>query len=296
VASKSTREWLWVVLLGGWGTALPLFAHIPAVGDALRRHGVVLPPSWLVPIFGLALVLQLVYPLPFTGELVELVFGLALLFIAFWNAHAGSRASMGDASGAAATLGAWCLSLVIVVLLSGMSAHWSLRRAASVESIATAHAEVDALARDFTQVAAARGEAPTGCGLHKRLYTFVNEYDVGELAGLEFASLAVAGAPWNRIAYFLDPWNSPYWVRDHCGRKPGRRTVFVYSFGPNQRRDSLARGIGGDDIGTYLARPLRRGTRRQVMEDAAPRPGGAAQAGNRMTTGISRVVRRWYRS
>jgi hypothetical protein len=121
-----------------------------------------------------------------------------------------------------------------------------------------AHDEVAALAGDFVEIARLHRKSPTACGLHKRLYAFANEYDVTELSRLEFASLAARGAPRERIAYFLDPWNSPYWVRDQCSRRSGRRAAFVYSFGPNQRRDSSAWALGGDDIGIYLARSGRR--------------------------------------
>ena len=49
-----------------------------------------------------------------------------------------------------------------------------------------------------------------------------------------------------------DPWNSPYWIRDKCSKDRSRRSVFVYSFGPNRRRDSSHWEVAGDDIGTYV--------------------------------------------
>ena len=50
--------------------------------------------------------------------------------------------------------------------------------------------------------------------------------------------------------YFLDPWNAPYWVRDHCGED--RRRAWLYSTGPNRRRDSTRTEILGDDLAVRL--------------------------------------------
>jgi hypothetical protein len=59
----------------------------------------------------------------------------------------------------------------------------------------------------------------------------------------------------DRIGYFLDPWNNPYWV--HFQRRS--RRVILYSFGPNRRRDSHPGKDGelsGDDIGlVFFVRP-----------------------------------------
>ena len=65
-----------------------------------------------------------------------------------------------------------------------------------------------------------------------------------------FARLKVQGLPEVRADFFIDPWNSPYWIRHKC--KDKRRRVFVYSFGPNRRRDSTAWEILGDDIGAMI--------------------------------------------
>ena len=63
----------------------------------------------------------------------------------------------------------------------------------------------------------------------------------------EFAKLVEEAL---RRQYFLDPWNLPYWIRHRCSE--GRTTaVFVYSFGPNRRRDSDPGEIRGDDIGAH---------------------------------------------
>ena len=115
--------------------------------------------------------------------------------------------------------------------------------------IAAARAEVKALGRDFDS-----GRARSRCGLHKRLYAFVEQYSRRgrELLRGEFASLTAQGLSEERARYLLDPWNSPYWLRHVCtGGVP--QVAFVYSFGPNRVRDSSRRSLGGDDVGVYLA-------------------------------------------
>lgn len=52
--------------------------------------------------------------------------------------------------------------------------------------------------------------------------------------------------------YFIDPWDTAYWVRDRCNEDTGERVVFVYSMGPNRRGDSSRWRIRGDDIGVYV--------------------------------------------
>ena len=114
------------------------------------------------------------------------------------------------------------------------------------------------MAEDLRGLERARGHALSGCNLHKRVYTFERQYGFGELESMSFASLAGADRPPERIKHFLDPWNSPYCLRDHSGEASRRREVFLNSFGPNHRRDSSTRRVRGDDIGEYLMRPRSR--------------------------------------
>lgn|GEM_PF-6869366 len=52
----------------------------------------------------------------------------------------------------------------------------------------------------------------------------------------------------NRAGIFLDPWNTAYWVRDNCADDGHPDTTYLYSFGPNRRRDSTPWEIRGDDL------------------------------------------------
>ena len=108
--------------------------------------------------------------------------------------------------------------------------------------------EVEAIARDFES-----GLASSRCNLHKRVYSFVEKYNQTGLFRGDFAGLKSQGLAEERAEFFLDPWNSPYWIRDRCERSANRRLIFVYSFGPNRRRDSTRTEILGDDIGAHIS-------------------------------------------
>ncbi len=97
------------------------------------------------------------------------------------------------------------------------------------------------------------------CSAHKRLYTHVKQYDQDFLLHGRFAGLVDGGLSSSRAEFLLDPWNSPYWIRDSCGPDGSNRLAFVYSLGPNRRRDSTRTEIHGDDVGAYIfgGRPTR---------------------------------------
>ncbi len=83
------------------------------------------------------------------------------------------------------------------------------------------------------------------------------EYQQAYLLGGEYSRLLASNGNAARAEYLLDPWNSAYWIRHKC--RNGREARFIYSFGPNRRRDSSDWEIGdeaagGDDIGVHLNR------------------------------------------
>jgi hypothetical protein len=248
VASSFLRELVLIGVLGVWGSALPLLLRARRASELAQRLGLVAPPLALAPWFAAGLALYQIYPLPFTGEITELLLGIGMLLVGL----GGSALGWG---GAALRTGALLGS---VAFLSFTTVAWWTSRPADPARIAEAEREVEALAADFARIARQRGAAPTGCGLHKRLYSFVVEYGILELESLGFADLAERGADPERMRYFLDPWNSPYWVRDECGPAGRERSAFVYSFGPDRSRDSTEWELAGDDIGAYLVSPEAR--------------------------------------
>ena len=119
--------------------------------------------------------------------------------------------------------------------------------------VETTRSELERLAGDFIVT----GRPSSRCGVHKRVFTFAEEYDRHHLYEGAFANLVAQGLPEERAKYFLDPWNSPIWLRHRCIDSSRRERAFVYSFGPDRRRDSSAWEIRGDDIGVVI---FERGT------------------------------------
>ena len=106
-------------------------------------------------------------------------------------------------------------------------------------NVAAVQGELRALVADFHS-----GKLRHRCGLHKRLYTFVRQYDQDYLFEGMYSKLVAQGLPKERAEFFLDPWNSPYWVQ--CTKKGRKRFEYVYSFGPNRRRESTEWEILGE--------------------------------------------------
>jgi hypothetical protein len=234
----------------GYGVALPLVALWPATARGLAALAVVAPPVELVPSFAAAWWVYEDYPFKFSGEVTECMLALAFLFAGL----ARARELSGAAPRAGARLVAVAVASVLVAALGAANA-WASRvqRHASAGNLERVRVELAALARDFAgQATGPDGFWPTRCGLHKRLYTFRRQNDQEFLGQGAFAALKARGLPQERAEFLLDPWDSPYWIRDKCRDGGSERVVFVYSFGPNRRRDSTPWEIGGDDQGMVL--------------------------------------------
>ena len=226
-----------LLVLIGYGVLMSAIATIPRIGDRLYEWHVVASPAGLIPGFGVTAAIYAWYPQSFTGEWVEAAMGLAFLGCALLTSVA-DRAVRG---------GRPMLGHVLVALIATASTLGLLRllHGSDAERIAATRAEIAALVTDF--------ESPrlhTRCNIHKRLYTFMREYNQPYLVRGEFSEFVVASGDTTRARYLLDPWNSPYWVRHRC--TSDTTVAFVYSFGPNRRRDSTDRAIGGDDIGGFF--------------------------------------------
>jgi hypothetical protein len=183
-----------------------------------------------------------------TGEVIECAMGFGFLFAAIANAERFSGGRGGSSPSRVAGL------LALIVALAFSTAWWSQnRQSGDPANLELAKAEAAALRDDLIQISEARNEPSiTNCGLHKRLYTVVQTKKRAQpFVEGSFTGLVERGLPEARAEFFLDPWNSPYWIRDRCDTEKGRRVVFVYSFGPNRSRDSSRWEILGDDIGEY---------------------------------------------
>ncbi len=241
------------VVIGGYGVALPLLLLVPALGRLAARIRLFGPPTALVPAFAATFLLYVVYPFKFAGEVTELMLGLSFLFALL--ARVRELPPAASPVRAAAPAAEIALHGAIVLVLSLGTGFLSLNRTADPQQLAAARVELAALERGLRGVMQERGgKLGKSCKSHRRLHRYVHKYDVDELLKREFSSLSGQGVPEERVEFFLDPWNSPYWIRDRCTRNKKRRSTFVYSLGPNRRRDSSRWEIRGDDLGSYLIR------------------------------------------
>jgi len=256
VMSTDFRKLAVKMVLGLYGVALPLLAVIPGLGESLRRFGVHAAPVALVPAFGAAYWLYEEYPWKYSGETVELMMGLSFMFAALWIARGLREEDPERSESGLAAAGIFVVAFVIVFGLGMANAQAArIRRATDPAFIDLARTEVTALEHDFEKIARRPGGRLTSsCSVHKRVYSYKEKYDKDELAEGEFAKLREQGLAEERAEFYIDPWNAPYWIRDNCpdSDEDTPRRTFVYSFGPNMRRDSSALELHGDDVGSYI--------------------------------------------
>ncbi|MGI9290570.1 MAG: hypothetical protein ACR2QG_04730 [Gammaproteobacteria bacterium] len=231
----------------GFGVLLPLLALIPALANLFSRLNMPVPSLGLMPAFALTFLLYEIYPWKHTGEWVELMLGFCFLFAGLHHLYQCRNHASEDrnTSLSVLTLAGWMVAIwgisIVTVPLTQLSLTDDLTRSVAAQQ------EVKKLGRDLLS----KGRL-LKCGNHKRVYTYMEKYEFYWLQEGEFAtSLAGDGFP-ERGEYMLDPWNNPYWIRDKCASSSRQRYAFIYSFGPNGRRESTAEDIGGDDIGIRI--------------------------------------------
>lgn len=248
VVETQYRKLALQAIILGYGVVLPLLGLIPWVGRLMDRMAVVSPPLAMIPAFLAMWVTYAWYPWKHSGEWVELMLGYGLLAaIAIRASQYGSQP---------ATAGRWrkLTSLAVLwVIVSGLGIATAVasrtQRNALPENLTAVQIEIEHLKQDFQS-----GKLRTRCNMHKRVYTYVQQYGQTYLREGEFARLVEQGLPEERAEFFLDPWNSPYWIRHQCSSDRRMRSVFVYSFGPNRKRESSRYEIQGDDIGAMISR------------------------------------------
>ncbi len=226
------------VVLLGYGAFLGAVSVVPRMRRRLRHLRVVIPPPQLVMSFLTMSAIYAWYPWTHTGEWVELTMGIAFVFVAVSDS---SDISFGEIRAAQLLQPLVALTALAGFTIIGLR----ISQSADPEKVAQAELEVSALAKDFSGP-----HLHTRCSIHKRLYTFAIEYGQSFIFDGEFSALARDVRDNRRAEFILDPWNSAYWVIHSCTKD--REARFVYSFGPNRRRDSTDWEIGGDDVGAYL--------------------------------------------
>lgn len=272
VVDDELRQAAFLGLLLAYGVALPLCGVVPALRRALERLAVVLPPLGLVPAFAASALVYVAHPFDFSGEVVECAIALGFLFAALAGTRRMGRASPAPRAAVwpATNAALFGLGALALLALAAANAWWSnARRAAQPERIEMARSELLALRDDFHgELRRADGQLPSTCGLHERLYAYKRKYRHEFLGRGEFAALRQRGLHDARAQYLLDPWNTPYWLRDRCGE--GLRQVTLYSFGPNRRRDSGPWELAGDDVGVVLFPPAASGAAARAVGPTPP--------------------------
>jgi len=240
VIDTSVRRRVMQIILLGYGVILSALSVWPPVGRILGRLRIVAPHPALIVSFLAMVVVYSWYPWNHTGEWVELTMGFGFAYAALIPTQSvSSRNSKSPMRMVVIVIAAvWVLAALTVNVVR--YAH-----AVDPERVQQAQREIEALAADFNS-----GRLHTRCGIHKRIYTFVRKYQQPYLLEGEFARLLQRSGDAARAEYFLDPWNSAYWIRHNCSG--GRTAKIVYSFGPNRRRESTEWELKGKDIGAYL--------------------------------------------
>jgi hypothetical protein len=252
VMDDDLRQLAVQVVIVGYGVVLPLLGLLPIVGRLLLRLGVVVPPPELIPSFAASYWVYEEYPFEFSGEITEYMLGLGFLFAAlvrWWEIRQPGPGTPLRWRHAASVGVAWT-AVLLLGIGNAAASEWRLAR--TPELVIATSREVTAMSQDFQDRTRVRGRLATRCGVHKRVYTWVQKYDGEFLLEGRYAGLVAQGLPRERAEFFLDPWNNPYWIRDYCDTDSGARVVFLYSFGPNRRRDSNRTEIREDDVGAMI--------------------------------------------
>lgn len=240
IVANDLRQLGFIVVVIGYGVILPLAALLRPIGKLYERTGIIAPPTALVPAFAATAVFYDIYPIEFTGEWAELMLGLGMCIALGWYGLRGISFAARNPARLSASLSTATMVLGFISM-QGTNVIYSQ----SGTALRAAEIEIEALQADFQHE-----RIKTRCGVHKRVFTFRTEYGQAYLNEGAFAGLESGGLDDKRARFFLDPWNMPYWIRHRC--VDGREILFVYSFGPNRRRDSSEWEIAQDDIGAYI--------------------------------------------
>ena len=223
-------KWTLIAILAAYGVAAPLaMRFVPVLRRFADRLGFTAPPLAAAAWFAVTIAVLVAYPVRFTGEWAEALAG-ALFVVAL-----APRPPL--------------LALVLAgsaVAAVGMERVSAILAAPNPHAVACARAETAALAEAVA--ADPRLALRPRTRAHRRLWTFVQDRDVGPEVLARLGTIACDGEraadQSRRRAFGVDPWGTAYWVRVAPAAR-GRR-IEVYSFGPDRRRDPG----GGDDVAT----------------------------------------------
>jgi hypothetical protein len=256
VVAKQSQAWLFVLVIMGYGLVLPLLATSETAGKWSSKLGIIPPPIELSPAFFAGVVLFCANPWERVDEVAELMWGICFLLAPILRMLArGPLPRILD--------GSWQQPMLIANIFIALFASGLTMAQNSMALEATPHQlesferrrtlwELDKLGRDFQHVTRQMtrelaGERP----VNSRVAAFARKFDVNRLYFGKFSVAADSEGEKNRASFFLDPWNTPYWVV-MTGNGP-HTTTTVYSLGLNHRLDSVGHKMLGDDIGITVS-------------------------------------------
>ena len=194
------------------------------------------PPIWLSPLFAFIAYVELDYPFKRAGEGSELILGMVFLIDAFHRLNTIEKLKPKFLTKKYAI---WLIIPFILGIITPrvVQAFYSI---GNKEKIEIANKEVNQLKNDLMKRGVIRNKFTRRSYLNKRIYTSVIQGYLNFGRNSEFLDYIPTPAEKNsinprkdRTGYFLDPWNNAYWI----AYLRGKQTVFIYSFGPNRKRD-----------------------------------------------------------
>ena len=226
-----------------YGLIMPLAAY--CVGRALGERlffGTASP--YLLPWFAAVALAELTYPVSLTGEAAELLLGTLFLADALLRLTANAPAMRSGL----------CSAMVLALPLILGAATPPVVEAAvygSARELATqTEAELELLGSDALTPGTLGAKFLTKGRVHLRLFTAMQRGYLRFGHQSRFLEYRVSPAEEglenprrDRRGYLLDPWNNSYWIN----YDRNARTVLLYSFGPNRRRDTDLREMSAED-------------------------------------------------
>ncbi|MBI4815413.1 MAG: hypothetical protein HY791_04115 [Deltaproteobacteria bacterium] len=228
---KKILDTRWVVAFIAivYGGVLPWLS-----GDRFRWLDGVRPSRRWVPWFLVIGAAEVFYPFDLIGESAELCLGLVFL------ADLSERLSPSWPKVVAGHAAAVFLGVITTPLLDGVI------EGRGQALVPLAQKELEALAVDIASNVKSKLEKKRE--VHKRVFTARRSGYFRIPKGGAFFALPVDEDARARRRFYLDPWQQPYWIYILKDDAESRR--FVYSFGPNRRRDldPPSTQASGDDL------------------------------------------------
>lgn len=227
-----------------YGIFFPVFTRYFVSAKNLSRH---FPAFYMMPFFVMVIIMEQIYPIKFTGEACEMFLGFIFL-IHIFDTYCLNTIKKHP------FFQTYQLSIMIffIALLGVITAPLlkSLSNKFLVDTEATIQNELALIQDDFLDPLTKKQKIFKKRKVHKRVYTAIEQNYFRFLEKSRF--LGNEKNSTGSKKYYLDTWNSPYWI--YYNRE--KKVVIFYSFGSNRKRDSnFDQDITpkGDDVAVLIS-------------------------------------------